>query len=125
MPHTTAKPNRDDVRAAREYAEKVFQALRRWETHQSDLERYSVGPSSSARFQVVGVGNWRSGPGGRSTAATQSLLVLPGGAVPEGRVGLIILDLMHSDRQERVYANLLARIQTGSGPASLLDDSGS
>ena len=112
------------ARTAREYAEGVYQALRRWETHQSDPESYSSGSSRSSRFQVVGVGNWRSGQGGGTSSATVSLLVLPGGNVPEGRVGLIIIDLLHGDRQARVYADLLARIRSGHSPVSLLDERG-
>lgn len=115
---------RQDVQAARQAAEQYYQALRRWETVAGEPITYSSGSSSAARFQVVGIGNWRTGGGG-SFKVTDSLLRIAGMLVREGAVGLIVLDLLNSrDHDEEISGNMLARIQTGAGPQSLIDERG-
>lgn len=122
------QPRRSRVtgsRHARVVAETWYQALRRWETYQSEVIDVSIGASSAARFQVVGVGNWRSASSGGSIEATYSMLRVPGGSVREGLVGLAMRDMLRSPDSDVVLSGkLLARIQTSVSPATLVREEG-
>jgi hypothetical protein len=111
----------------RRAVEALYQALRRWELHEFPAERYSTGPAHVPRFRVVAGGNWGSSSsgGGKELAGFENMLVLPDRMVTEKQVNLAMLDMLRSGESDRVlYGKLIARIQTGVSPASLVREEG-
>lgn len=104
---------RQQQRDARVYAERVYQALREWQTS-SDVGEFIPGggsrPSKSSRMQVVGIGRY----GGTPCAALHATRL----HLPHGQV---------SERATAVLCNadpLLDRIRQGVSPATLLRENG-
>lgn len=116
-------PPTTSIRAARQYAEVLYQALRNWRTEEAETVLFDYGPSNSGTFRLVGVA--LSSRPSSSTVISESMLTLPWGSVPERNFGLVMLDLLNSGNSDLIlYGKLLARVQTGVSPATLVDERG-
>ena len=108
--------SREQVRAARTYAEQWYQALREWRTFEGDEVLVSRGPARASRMRVVGIGNWAGSAGAfGSYKDSETMVSTPIGALTATRVALAITD----QRSE-----LLERVRAGRGPESLIHQNG-
>ncbi|WP_088249198.1 hypothetical protein [Deinococcus indicus] len=106
---------RQQQRDARAYAEVWYQALRAWETSETDRVKVHYGPAKASTMRVVGIGNYStSGTGqGGSFWAGVEMVHLPNGLHRSNLVG----SMCSADP-------LLSEIHRGAGIASLLHHSG-
>lgn len=104
---------RQQQRDARAYAERVYQAVRAWDTSNNAGELVPSGgprPSKTSRMQVVGIGQYGGPP---CAVLFISRLHLPHGSVSERAAA----EICNADP-------LLGRIRAGGGLASLLREGG-
>ncbi|WP_407540480.1 hypothetical protein Q0M94_03515 [Deinococcus radiomollis] len=124
MPPERRRATTTDTRAARWYAEQLYQSLMRWHVQESDPICFDRGPARTSGFSMPTLGNWASA-GSSASWGTEQLLTLPWGSVPERNFGLVMLDLLNSGDSDLIlYGKLLARIQTKVSPATLVDERG-
>ena len=104
---------RQQQRDARAYAERVYQAVRAWETSNNAGELVPSGgprPSKTSRMQVVGIGQYGGPP---CAVLFISRLHLPHGSVSERAAA----EICNADP-------LLGRIRAGGGLATLVQERG-
>lgn len=106
---------RQQQRDARAHAEVWYQALRAWETSETDKVKVHYGPAKASTMRVVGIGNYStSGTGqGGSFWAGVEMVHLPNGLHRSNLVGGIC-----------TADPLLSELHRGAGISSLLHHSG-
>ncbi|GHG21544.1 hypothetical protein GCM10017784_11330 [Deinococcus indicus] len=106
---------RQQQRDARAHAEVWYQALRAWETSETDKVKVHYGPARASTMRVVGIGNYStSGTGqGGSFWAGVEMVHLPNGLHRSNLVG----GMCSADP-------LLSELHRGAGMGSLLHHSG-
>ncbi|WP_155299620.1 hypothetical protein [Deinococcus kurensis] len=106
---------RQQQRDARAYAEVWYQALRAWETSETDKVKVYWGPSKASTMRVVGIGSY-------STSGTSQ-----GGS---GWAGVEMVHLPNGQHRSNLVGGmcsadpLLSEIHRGAGLGSLLHHSG-
>ncbi|GGK91502.1 hypothetical protein [Deinococcus radiotolerans] len=106
---------RQQQRDARAYAEVWYQALRAWETSETDKVKVYWGPSKASTMRVVGIGSYSTSgtsQGGSAWVGVE-MVHLPNGQHRSNLVGV----MCSADP-------LLAEIHRGAGIASLLHHTG-
>lgn len=106
---------RQQQRDARAHAEVWYQALRAWETSETDKVKVHYGPAKASTMRVVGIGNYStSGTGqGGSFWAGVEMVHLPNGLHRSNLVG----GMCSADP-------LLSELHRGAGLATLMHASG-
>lgn len=106
---------RQQQRDARAYAERWYQALRAWETSETDKVKVFWGPARASTMRVVGIGSY-------STSGTSQ-----GGS---GWAGVEMVHLPNGQQRSNLVGGmcsadpLLSEIHRGAGLASLLHHTG-